>query len=559
MKTMPDRASRPGKRRFENTLLIIILLAGTGLRAWHLNFGLPALNDPDEPLFVMTALDMLREHRLNPQWFGHPATTLFYALAAILAGIAFAGMMLHQWADPAGLASAVYADPSIAILPMRLFIMLVGVGCIWLTYRVGRDAADARVGLIAAALLACNGLHVELSQVIRTDMLASFFMLWSSLHAMRAARSGALRDHMLAGMLIGLAGATKWPSLLFMINGAGAIARGWRTSGWRRSLLLLPVLPVVALVTLLVVSPYLLLDLATVLRDLGGEARPVHPGATGGSFTDNLLWYGRQVLVGGFGVLGACLAAIGLAGLAWRARAFASAALPGALLFLLAIAGQSLIWERWAVPILPFLAIAIAAGLEEILRRVKGQWRPATCGLLLAALMLPMTYASIIRTRVRAHDTRQLASQWVRSHVPENASLLIEDASFDLLAHRGPVLFPLGNAGCVDVHQFLKARPDYQQVGKQRAGKAIVDLGNVEPSLLAGCMADVAIITHYDRYRLEAQRFPLQLAQYDRLMRDSEPLMTFAPQPGRHGGPVVHIVRLRSSASTGRMDILPRR
>lgn len=553
MQTELARLFRPGKParagRYEKPALVAILILSVGLRLWHIDFGLPALNDPDEPLFVMNALDMLREHRLNPEWFGHPATMLFYALALILVAVGWVGTVLHLWPGAAGFASAVYADPSIVILPMRVFILMTGVGCIWLTWRIGREAVGPRVGLIAAALLGCNGLHVELSQVIRTDMLASLFMLWSSLHAMRAARSGAVRDLVLAGLFVGLGGATKWPAMLFAINGAGAVLLRWREAGWRRTLLLLPIVPVVALIALLAASPYLLLDHATVVRDLSGEARPVHPGSTGGGFAQNLLWYGRHVLLSGFGVVGTALAAIGLVLIPLRARILGIAGLPGALLFLLGIAVQALIWERWTVPVLPWIALAVAVGLNEAIEWLRPAWRPAAFAGALSLLLLPMLHATMLRTTMRAHDTRQIASRWVQKHVPPQASLLIEDASFDLLSRPGAVLFPLGYAGCVNVRLILGAKPKYQQIGKKRSGKAIVDVGNVASERLAGCRADIAIITHYDRYRNEAERFPEQLIPYQRLLRGGRTLLVVRPQPGRIGGPVTRVVRLRPATA----------
>ncbi|WP_420146430.1 ArnT family glycosyltransferase [Sphingobium sp.] len=555
MKTEPDRASRPAKARRlpgkETVALILIMLVAAAWRLWHIDFGLPALNDPDEPLFVTTALDMLREHRLNPEWFGHPATILFYALAAIFAVIGYVGTLTGQWADTAGYVSAVYADPGIVILPMRLFIMTTGLGCIYLIYRVGREAAGSAAGLIAAALLACNGLHIELSQVIRTDMIASLFMLGSCLFTLRAASTGRMRHHMLAGIMLGLGGATKWPSLLFIVNAPGAILYRWRQDGWRRCLILLPVAIACAIVALCLASPYLLLDHATVLRDLGGEARTAHPGSTGGTAMENMLWYARHVVLNGFGPVGAILATMGLALAPWRARRLALAALPGAALFFAGIAFQALIWERWAVPLLPWIAIAIAIALVTLVGKLREKWQPAAMAIMLAALLFPMASGSASRTRMRAHDTRQMASQWVREHVPAGKSLLIEDAAFDLLKWNGRVLFPLGDAGCVDVHRLLGAKPSYQQIGEKRSGKAIVDLGNVAPQKLASCNSDVAIITHYDRYRREAGTFPDELAQYDALMRNGHILATFRPIAGLQGGPDTYVVQ-RNGPSTGR-------
>ena len=58
----------------EALALWAILLAALWLRLDGVGFGLPALNDPDEPLFMMTALEMLQKHSLDPGWFGHPGT-----------------------------------------------------------------------------------------------------------------------------------------------------------------------------------------------------------------------------------------------------------------------------------------------------------------------------------------------------------------------------------------------------------------------------------------------------------------------------------------------------
>jgi hypothetical protein len=80
------------------------------LRLWHLGFGLPSLNDPDEAFFVMTALDMLREGRLNPCWFGHLGTLLFYLLAMVIVAVAATGSAIGAVAFAADRTPAVRGD-----------------------------------------------------------------------------------------------------------------------------------------------------------------------------------------------------------------------------------------------------------------------------------------------------------------------------------------------------------------------------------------------------------------------------------------------------------------
>ena len=56
-------------------LLAGLLLAALLMRLHGIGFGLPALNDPDELMFELGAIRMMRTLSLDPGWFGHPATT----------------------------------------------------------------------------------------------------------------------------------------------------------------------------------------------------------------------------------------------------------------------------------------------------------------------------------------------------------------------------------------------------------------------------------------------------------------------------------------------------
>jgi len=529
-------------RRSRKAGFALVLVLAAGLRLWRIGFGLPALNDPDEPLFVMTALDMLRGHSLDPQWFGHPATVLFYLLDLVLLAVGAIGRMLGQWHGAKGFVAAVFADPGVVILPMRLTMAACGVGCVALTERLGTRIGGARVGLVAALLLACNPLHIAISQLIRTDVLASLFMLWSSLRALDLAEGAGWRAAVMAGVAAGLATATKWPAVLVLANVPGAVLAG-RLPRWA---VIVP--PLVAGAVLLTVSPYLLLDHATVLADLHGETRPGHLGSTGFGFGGNLWWYLVGPLAGSFGVVGLAAAALG-AGVFVRRHARAAAAiLPGAVVFLLAMAAQALVWERWIVPVLPAVALLAALGIEAAVQALPARWRWPVTGAVALALAAAMIGDALAAARMRTHDTAQQASGWVLAHVAPRCSVLIEHAGFDLMRRPGPLLFPLGSAGCVDVRQMLAQRPSYHHVEHLRTGRAIVDIGNVDPARLGTCRADIAILSHYSRYRAEAAQYPVQLAVYAALMAHGQTVARFAPVPGRSAGREIQVVTLSRAA-----------
>lgn len=551
----PARAGwRAGWRRFVPLALVLLLAAG--LRLHGIGFGLPSLNDPDEPLFMMTAFEMLKHRTLNPGWFGHPATTTFYALALVLLGVAGFAIGSGRYADIKAFGDAAYADPGIAFLPARVLMAGFGVICVLLVHRLGRRlGADTpggdKLGLIAALLLAVNAIHIEYSQIIRTDVQASMFMLLGALAALAIVRDGRRRDYVLAGVFAGLACATKWPAALILLNALGAGLWRWRQG--RRDWRMVGLTGLAAAATLIMVSPYLVLDWPALLRNLAGEARPVHPGATGGGFLFNLGWYLDHTLIASLGLAGTMLAGLGAVTLARGAPRDAAALLPAPAVLLAVICGQSLLWERWIVPLLPFAAllaahamVTLADGLRARLGAGRGRAMMRWLGpLALLALLAPMLRAEFVRARERAHDTRQIAAAWVRGHVPPGSTILVEHAAFDLLQGPWTLRFPLGALGCVDPRAALSGQIGYSKVETARHGSPLVDLGHVDRDRLDSCRADYALFSNYGRYRNRPGVFAAELERYDTLRGAAPFVAVIRPVAGESSGPVIYIARLR--------------
>lgn len=528
----------------EYAVLLLILLVAAALRLHNVAFGLPALNDADEPLFMMTALEMLQKHSFNPGWFGHPGTITLYCLALISLGVGVVGIATGRFADTDAFVAAVYADPGVVFLPGRLFIVACGVACVWLTYLLGKRLGGPRLGLIAAAFLAVNSVHVQYSQIIRTDIQATVFMLLCALSTVAMVQRGRTRDYVLAGMFAGLACATKWPTAIIILN--PLIIAFWRQDGvrhsWRKPILIFAV----ALLTLIVVSPYLLLDYPTVISNLTGEARTTHPGATGSGFLSNLGWYASHPLLTSFSAAGLALSVLGLVA-AVRERSLTVTILPATLGFFVLIGAQALLWERWIVPMLPFVAIASAQGLccvVDLLRQHLKRRAPIFMAAAALLAILPMIHATQVAGATRTQDTRQIASDWVHSHVPNGSSIVVEHAAFDILGGPWKIVFPLGSAGCVDAREVLGKRIRYSRVDKLRSGRAVVDLAHVDLARLSGCRADYAVLSHYDGYRDDPVHFRDELARYALLLRGGRMMATFRPEQGARTGPVVRIVRL---------------
>jgi hypothetical protein len=197
--------------------------------------------------------------------------------------------------------------------------------------------------------------------------------------------------------------------------------------------------------------------------------------------------------------------------------------LPGAVVVLLVTAAQALIWERWQFPCCPAIALCIALGLDHLAARLPSPLAEAIAlatGLVL--VIVPMTLTDIQRTTMRADDTRQAASAWVRAHVARIVRSLSNRPPSACSIALALSCFPW-ETRVASKSTTLFSAASYKKVNDMRADHAIVDIGNVDPALLPGCTADVAIFSHYRRYGDEAALYGPELSNYRALLQRPDP------------------------------------
>ncbi len=199
---------------------------------------------------------------LNPHWFNKPALG-YYANFFVFGCRYLVGRHVTGEFDSAGEfgdAFLNYERGSFYVIG-RLLQALYGAVGVFLVWRIGRQFGGARIGLLAAVLLAvCPG-HVAFSQQVKNDALAAIFLCLGFLGAQRVAERGLLRDHLWAAAWVGLGWATKYtPAAMLAVIGVAHLMRprdgGDRVIAIRVALLV----PAAFLLAGFVGSPYNFLD-----------------------------------------------------------------------------------------------------------------------------------------------------------------------------------------------------------------------------------------------------------------------------------------------------------
>jgi hypothetical protein len=537
--------------RSHRWVLAVILAGALAIRLMTVHFGLPAMLDPDELTFELGALKMINGGDLNPEWFGHPATTTMYLLAILDAAVLALGLLSGRFDSLDRFSAAIYADPGILVLPHRVAIVAIAVIGIALAYRLADRLFDRDTAIVTAAVLAISPVHITYSQIVRTDMMATVFAQAAMLAALAFARHSGAKAYLGTVLLVALAITTKWPYALFFLALVGAVVLRWqpRLVTTRTAARLVIGAGLLVLAAMVAISPFLIIEFNTVIVNLQGEAQVHHLGATGSTLPANAWWYLKGPMLRALGPLGLVLAGIGL----WQARRnrefLAICAIPAVASFLL-ISSQNIVWERWVLPLVPVAAMLAAYVLVRGWRMVAsriGQRGAAALGIAaLGAMLVPLGLSARSDGIERMNDTRLMATRWLVEHAEPGSSVMVEHFAFDLLATGVfQIYFPLGESGCLEARDQLSKRVDNTTVNAARGGRSNLDFGTLAPDLVEACTTDYAVLTHYLRYEAEKDRFPQEYANYQRLLATSEVVAEFYPEDGASGiRPTVIVRRL---------------
>ena len=514
---MAEREWREASDMRQSAITLAIILAlGALLRFVGIGSGIPFNIGVDEPEIMDRAVRMMRTGDFNPHFFDYPGL-YFYVQLGVACLRFLAGATAGEWTSLDQVSTADF------YLWGRAVTAFLGTATIPLVYQAGMRWG-ARYAALAAGLMAVMPLHVRESHYVLTDVPVTFFVTLALLLTLRAAERERAVDFAWAGAAAGLAAATKYPGALSLLLPLVAV---WMTLNAKPSRLLASLAVVGgAAAAFLLAAPYTILDLPGFLNGyahLAGYYSPKPLGEPAGvtyykHLSRSMAWPAFLLLLTGMG-LGAVRAIRGPGRVRWTITILFP------LVYFYFLSGQTLVYGRYLMPLLPFVCLLAAAGAVSgvsLLRRfdIPRAARQAIIAAITVAAVLPPAWQSLnfMRDLTRVSTVEQ-AYAWMLDNLPKDASIVIETQA--LLAPKS-----------------FKAKNVPQLVQDYRAPQAHADY------VSAGVEYFIASSQKYGDALQEPHKHPDLYGAYMRLFEQSRELARFTPDAD-HPGPELRIYKLQ--------------
>ena len=510
---LTDREWREATDLRPSTLgLVLVLLAAALLRFWALGQGIPFAIGVDEPEIMDRAVVMMKSGDYNPRFFDYPSFYIYLQMGVAVVRYVI-GAMSAQWTSLAQVRTADF------YLWGRALTAIFGVATVWLIFQAGLRWG-ARHALLAAALLAVMPMHVRESHYVLTDVPLTFFVTAAFLLSLRANEHGTAGAFAWAGAAAGLAAATKYNGVFSLIF---PLLACWMTAPVRPSRAIAAAAAVgTFVVTYLIGAPYTLLDLPAFLNGFGHlsslyHSNPALPESAYVIYMKHLrINFGWPALV--LAVAGMIMGLIRIARGPGRVRW--ALAVTFCLVYFWFISRQNIVFGRYLLPIVPLVALLIAAAVVSgvsLLRRYEIPRMARSVliiGLTVAALLPPSVQAINWDRDAAKVSTVSLAYDWFVAHVPPGSKVTVETRNL-----------------------LLPAQYRSENVAQLRAKSYDEYVADGVDYLIASSQS-------YGPYLTSPASFAREYAEYGRIFAQSREVAHFAPS-NEHPGPELRILKVK--------------
>jgi hypothetical protein len=449
--------------------------------------------DPMEVIGHVVAdpsIDSLR--RGLTSWRNYGATFYLYGLAIlpVVAVAALSGQLevfvdaaTHRFAAPSGRGTVSYwrhwqGTPAwvwtSSIVLARLVNVVLGIGSVYLLYRLGTQLRDRATGRLAALFLTVTWVFQILVHEAGEDGPGVFFLLLAFYLAVRYVEDGA-RFHLYAAAVAGgFATAIKLSmGVVALVIGVAFILRvrhsdgGWRETLWKPRVFVGAA--ALGAVTIVVGYPSALAGGLELLGERISRGTSAKQDLHGWRDEPSWWWLVRGYLHGAgvplaLGLVGGVIA--GVARLRER-----SLETDGLILALVSVAVWLAVFVRWEYirsthlfPTFPILALVLAIGLRRLTER-----RETVGRALVALLLVTSGIYTAVGVAGYAAEPRDRATGWLAANAPEDAT--VETYEYDpqeaTVPHHLAVNQPTnrtmvigGRQGTLDWDDWIVAMPE---------------------------------------------------------------------------------------------------
>jgi hypothetical protein len=420
-------------------LLTLLTVLAFGVRRVGVDFGVPLWEEGDS--HIPAHVDLLRKGRdIQARRVDNIQYPSFLARVVSLAPP-------RELEDPASATLeehlAVARGTSVQV---RTLIALISVLAIPGTYLLARRFMRPAPALFAAAVLATSLQHLNFSQQARPHAAFASLLLWTTLASMRVRRRPTAGSYLLAGCVAAMAvGCLHSGALALLPLLAAHLLREGEPGRPRRLFeprALLALLPVAAAIPLF----YTFLFQGEVMEEkhvfriengtiylanhhLNTEMFDLYSG-----FVDSLsaLWRWDPTFLVLLALAAGSWVAARASGVRSENRGDLRVALAFVVPYSLLIGIYTRTYERFLLPLYPFLACAAAWGAARLVARAPARMRTALAGVFVLALFVP-GYVSSRWAWLRSEpDTCELVGQWVLENVEPGAERIFVFPPWDL-------------------------------------------------------------------------------------------------------------------------------
>ena len=337
------------------------------------------------------------------------------------------------------------------VIAMRAFGTLAGVGCLWLTYRLGRSVFGHATGVLGTILLAMTPTFLRWSVEGHPDLPQLFWILCCLHCCLVLCQALRFKYVLLASLFAGLAFGTKYAgvfllpviaaaTLLPAPDGHLSIRTGLDRLRCRTTLVALGAIPVLFLAGFVAFNPYAPIRFGEFVQSLATEQQIMAFGHTSRVEAGGVAWL--WLLAGSLGMANAALlvisSAVGLACVLKRQRLSSTHGL--LLVWVVSFLGylvleSNLRRSRHLLPILPIMFLFLADIYRAIWAKAGSRWPDRS----LVHLILPLLLLGLSWGRIdaavdlfdqkwrRCERSPEIeAGRWLKSHHAPTETVLYD-------------------------------------------------------------------------------------------------------------------------------------